>query len=540
MNFRLPYWLRLMNMIGKQSFLALAAVLSLTQTFGQRGGMQLPQREGLLWSVYATRTTPWRSYERLQGRLHGVLVEGAEAVRVLHPNGDLDRVIAPELPDATPGAHPLPFDSNSVWLVRDSQWIAARSEEVYEAHPLRRMRYWRTPSGQMIDSLDLIRRLDTLVATKVFAPDPVTRDNVAYGGLYVDGNDGNQAVLDSLRQQVLLRLSWNGSGFVLANAAATIQEFDPPSVTVPVLSAGNTVFSRSAPEFEMVNTLFHLHAWKERMTALGYGSMVPYSIPVDVNAYGGADQSAFDYATNPPRLYFGEGGVDDAEDPDVLVHEYGHAMCYGAAPGTNVSTQRQALEEAICDYFAVSWSREWSPNRWTDVFTWDGHNSFWSGRNAVNSQQKMYPGLVFTGPYSHTAVMVDALVRGRQRLGGAVMDGLVMEALYSLTANTTFADFAQAVLHADTVKYAGAHAAGLRLDFGTWQILTPGLGDDASANSAHSGALIWASESWPFGDDAEVLLWDALGRHRVVRPSGPRPEPGWYVSGAGTRVLVIP
>jgi hypothetical protein len=136
--------------------------------------------------------------------------------------------------------------------------------------------------------------------------------------------------------------------------------------------------------------------------------------------------------------------------------------------------------------------------------------------------------------------MVDALVRGRQRLGGAVMDGLVMEALYSLTANTTFADFAQAVLHADTVKYAGAHAAGLRLDFGTWQILTPGLGDDALANSAKSGALIWASDSWPFGDDAEVLLWDALGRHRVVRPSVPRPEPGWYISGAGTRVLVIP
>ena len=83
MNFRLPYRLRLMNMIGKRSFLALAAVLGLTQAFGQRGGMHLPQREGLLWNVYATRTTPWRSYERLQGRLHGVLVEGAEAVTAL-------------------------------------------------------------------------------------------------------------------------------------------------------------------------------------------------------------------------------------------------------------------------------------------------------------------------------------------------------------------------------------------------------------------------------------------------------------------------
>jgi len=112
-------------------------------------------------------------------------------------------------------------------------------------------------NGRAVDSLDLIRRLDTLVTAKVFAPDPVTRANAPYGGSYVDGNDSNLAVLDSLRQPVSLRLTWNGSGFVLANAAASIQEFDPPTVPVPVLSNANAAFSRSAPEFEMVNALFH-------------------------------------------------------------------------------------------------------------------------------------------------------------------------------------------------------------------------------------------------------------------------------------------
>ncbi|MEY4968905.1 MAG: hypothetical protein RLZZ261_676, partial [Bacteroidota bacterium] len=327
-------------------FAALGLVLS-APILGQQASAQLPQREGLEWIPYAYRSTPWRNYERLQGNLHGIPIEGAEAVRILDLTGALDRIIAPGLPTWIPGAHPIAEGSDRVWLLRDNQWIGARAVEAYEAHPLRRMRYWLDANGRAVDSLDLIRRLDTLVTAKVFAPDPVTRANAPYGGSFVDGNDSNLAVLDSLRQPVSLRLTWNGSGFVLANAAASIQEFDPPTVPVPVLSNANAAFSRSAPEFEMVNALFHLHAWKQRMASLGYGAMVPYSIPVDVNAYGGADQSAFDYATNPPRLYFGEGGVDDAEDPDVLVHEYGHAMCYGAAPGTNISTQRQALEEAL-------------------------------------------------------------------------------------------------------------------------------------------------------------------------------------------------
>ena len=500
----------------------------------------VPLRAEVEWRKYADLATPWRRYERYQGYLDGVWIEGAEMVHVRTLDGQLERPLVPIVPEVHPGPHPVGEGSDRVWLVRDQQWVPALRKDRYQAHPLQRMRFWYDAQGRVLDSLDLIRRADTLITAKVFAPDPLSRANVPYGGLYVDGNDGNAAVLDSLRQTVAVRVTWNGSGFVLANAAASIQEFDPPSVTVPVLASPSALFSRSDAEFEMINALFHLQAWKARMTSLGYGAMVPYSIPVDVNAYGGADQSAFDYATNPPRLYFGEGGVDDAEDPDVLVHEYGHAMCYGAAPGTNISIQRQALEEAICDYFAVSWSLEWSPNRWADVFTWDGHNAFWSGRSALNITQKMYPGLVFTGPYSHTNVMVDALVRGRQRLGGAVMDGLVMEALYSLSSSTSFAQFAQAVLYADTVKYAGAHSDGLRLDFGAWQILTPGMGHEEFAGAEPRSAVVVTGQAWPFPERDVLEVWDLLGRPvRLVR-GGSLPAQGVYVTAEAVRVLVIP
>lgn len=502
------------------------------------GSAELPKQ--LEWRHFAVRETPWMRYDRRQGFLNGIPVEGAEAVAATLRDGRTSFSVVPLLPDVAAGGHPLAHDSNAVWLVRHNQWVAAMREELYQAHPLRRVLLWRDASGRIVDSLDLIRRFDSIIPAKVFLPDPLTVANVPYGGIYVDANDGNASVLDPLRSDVGLKVTWNGSGFVLANAAAVVQEFDPPTVAVPILTAPSANFSRSDAEFEMVNALYHIWAWKQRMGVLGYANMVTYAIPIDVNAYGGADQSAFDYGTNPPRLYFGEGGVDDAEDADVVVHEYGHAMAYGAAPGTNITTQRQALEEAICDYFAVAWSLEHSPNRWQDVFTWDGHNAFWSGRSAVNSTNKMYPGLVFTSPYSHTNVLVDALVRGRQRVGGGVMDGLVMEALYSLTASTTFRQFALAVLHADTVKHQGQHAAGLRLDFGRWNILEPGLGEARLARTSPTPMWVLNGPNWPV-DVPEVLhLTDALGRSFVVRRWDALPAPGWYTEPRGIRVLVLP
>jgi len=362
--------------------------------------------------------------------------------------------------------------------------------------------------------------------------------NVPYGGTYVDANDGNAAVLDSTRTAANVQLTWNGAGFTLANSAAVIQEFDPPSVAVPALPGPDAKFSRSDSEFEMINVLYHIYEWKQRMASLGYSGMVNYAIPVDVNAYGGADQSAFDFGTTPPRLYFGEGGVDDAEDADVIVHEYGHAMAYGAAPGTNIGIQRQALEEAVCDYWAVSWSRIQSPYRWPLVFTWDGHNEFWSGRSAVNNQQKMYPGLSFTGPYSHTSVMVDALVRGRQRVGASVMDGLVMEALYSLTSSTTFTQFAEAVLRADTLKHGGVHAEGLHTDFAAWQILTPGM--SVVEHDVHvNGTVVLRPGQWPAQLRERLHAVDASGRQWILVNGHELPPAGWYWTDE-VRILVIP
>ncbi len=88
--------------------------------------------------------------------------------------------------------------------------------------------------------------------------------------------------------------------------------------------------------------------------------------------------------TTPPtfrrqgRLHFGEGGVDDAEDADVVIHELGHGI-HDWVTGGGLS-QKQGLSEGVGDYYAVSYSRayagQWEPSdpQYHWVFSWDGHN----------------------------------------------------------------------------------------------------------------------------------------------------------------------
>ena len=343
--------------------------------------------------------------------------------------------------------------------------------------------WWEILVSEQGDTLlrhDLLRRhsssiiTDTTVTGYVFLPDPLTKAGVLYGGVYTDANDANNAILDPLRTSVSFPASYSNGLFTLANSTAVIQEFSSPSVLPATSSTPSFYFNRSQDGFEDVNALYHVSHLQQHLNSLGF-NLVPYVIPMDVHANSGDDNSYFDYSTNPPRLYFGEGGVDDAEDADVLLHEYGHAISHSASPNSNFGTERESLDEALGDYLATSYSRFLYAFGWQRVFTWDGHNEFWDGRRAVNSLSKMYPQQTFTSIYEHTDLFVDALMHGWQSVGRDTMDRLVIESVHSWTSGMGFDDAANRILSADTLLYNGAHAAVLHAHFALWQILPTGM-----------------------------------------------------------------
>ena len=61
------------------------------------------------------------------------------------------------------------------------------------------------------------------------------------------------------------------------------------------------------------------------------------------------------YQTDKPyRIRLGKGGVDDAEDAEVIVHEYGHAVHQSQVPGYGQSVDAGAIGESFGDYLAVT------------------------------------------------------------------------------------------------------------------------------------------------------------------------------------------
>lgn len=124
----------------------------------------------------------------------------------------------------------------------------------------------------------------------------------------------------------------------------------------PAFSSTNTFnYNRSQDQFEQVMGYFWVNQAQEYLRSLGFGTTYPGIVAeqfhVKINQYGG-DNS---YQTDKPyRIRLGKGGVDDAEDAEVIVHEYGHAVHASQVPGYGTSLDAGSIGEAFGDYLAVT------------------------------------------------------------------------------------------------------------------------------------------------------------------------------------------
>jgi len=187
------------------------------------------------------------------------------------------------------------------------------------------------------------------------------------------------------------------------------------------------------------------------MQSLGFTNLVDYQIGVDAHALNGDDQSIF----SSNSLLFGEGGVDDAEDADVIIHEYGHAILSSAAPGTWSGFERQSLEEGLGDYLATSYSRDINPFNWQNMFSWDGHNPFWNGRNTAST--KLYPTDLGFDMHLASEIWSSALMQIWGDIGRTTTDQILLQSLYSYAAGMTMVDAAYLFLQADSLLNGGVN-----------------------------------------------------------------------------------
>jgi hypothetical protein len=165
-----------------------------------------------------------------------------------------------------------------------------------------------------------------------------------------DQNDSDAAVPASAYYAVDLT-NLDGSGFLSGDYAAVISETGSPAYSVT-----NTFnYTRHQDEFEQVMAYYWITEAQKYIHILGFGeTRRPINNrpqPVRINQWG-LDNS---FATDRPKneLRFGKGGVDDAEDAEVILHEYGHAIHF-SQDFSFASEEAGAISEGFGDYWAVT------------------------------------------------------------------------------------------------------------------------------------------------------------------------------------------
>jgi hypothetical protein len=179
----------------------------------------------------------------------------------------------------------------------------------------------------------------------VYRPNPVTASGRTD---LVDGDDADTPLLTSLREQVTLE-GLDGSGFLRGEYVDVRRRSGRVS-----RSDGVFDYTRSQVEFSEVNAYYHIDRAQRQIQALGFsGAKAVLARPVEVvvDAFS-EDQSNYDPSN--ARINTGTGGVDDAEDADILVHEYGHAVQHDLVPGFGTSVDARAIGEGWSDIQAYA------------------------------------------------------------------------------------------------------------------------------------------------------------------------------------------
>jgi fungalysin metallopeptidase (M36)/thrombospondin type 3 repeat protein/pre-peptidase len=323
-------------------------------------------------------------------------------------------------------------------------------------------------SGDVVRIRDLLRRETGRAA--LFLPNPVT----AYGGRdgprgpLADNNDADSQLLTDLRTPVTLERLGAGTCLQGQWVVATIAGAD-----VCTANRDFSSLTRSSPGFEAAMAYYHVDRAQAYIQSLGFTNANNRQTTVHTNvtlsvAEGGPDNAFYDTLTG--EIVLSNGNVDDGEDGDLIVHEYGHAVQNDQVPGWGASPQGGAMGEGFADYLAAALDAQRAPSPMFNpcIAEWDELGAELTPTmlpcirrtDSTLTAADVGPGSICNAEV-HCAgeAWSGALWAIRARLGGATADRMVIQSHFSLTPTATFQDGSRAMLFADRTLYGGANQA---------------------------------------------------------------------------------
>jgi Fungalysin metallopeptidase (M36) len=193
---------------------------------------------------------------------------------------------------------------------------------------------------------------------QVFAPNPVADLGIE---TLTDQKDADYFSTDPALRRAYHRVTLTDliSPTALSGAYVTVKSETGAAASNP---GAGFIFTRDQDQFEQVMAYYWITRAQRYIQGPGFGSTLPAvnrrQVPVRINQFGGDNSFFRDDKTD---ITLGKGGVDDAEDAEVILHEYGHSVQAAQVAGFGTSPEAGAIGEGFGDYLAVTVSAAVAP-----------------------------------------------------------------------------------------------------------------------------------------------------------------------------------
>jgi Zn-dependent metalloprotease len=312
-------------------------------------------------------------------------------------------------------------------------------------------------SGAVVRTESLVKHANG--TGKVFSPNPVSSQQ---NQNLKDAGDADSAVPAAAYKAVTLS-DLDGSGY-LKGSYATITG---AKSKLAYNKNNKFEYTRANDLFEQVNAYWGVTEAQRYIQSLGFKNI--NNEAQKITTLGLTEDNSF-YDPSKDQITFGTGGVDDAEDVEVVWHELGHAIQDAQVPGFGSSLDGGSIGEGFGDWWALIMSSRDAKDTATVplacIMDWDA-----TAYTTETPHCLRRTDTTITVSQRKNEVHFDGQIWSRAlwdiytRFGRDKSAKIVLEAQFSYSPSTTFAQAATVTVETARKLYGDTDAAFVRSAF---------------------------------------------------------------------------